>query len=113
MKKVVLHTDSARAYESFLDGIAKIRVVHQVKRDSQGVLHKPHFTKVEHIRISDDTVISVVAGTQYVDGFWKHLRQEVLSHKGSQEALNRKVRIAQWRYWTMYSDRWQALASTF
>ena len=63
-RKIVPHTDSDRACESFTDGIAKTRVVHQVKRDSQGVWHKPHFTKLETIKISDDESITVTAGTQ-------------------------------------------------
>ena len=44
-RNIILHTDSARAYESFTEGIGKTRVVHQMKRDADGVWHKPHFTQ--------------------------------------------------------------------
>ena len=84
-----------------------------MKRDADGVWHKPHFTQTERVKVSDDEVVSVVAGAQYIDGFWRILRQEVLSHHGSNDALCRRVRVAQWRYWTMYTDRWEALATTF
>ena len=112
-KKVILHTDSARAYESFTEGIGKTRVVHQIKQDADGNWMKPHFTQVERVQVSDTEVVSVVAGTQYIDGFWRILRRAILAHHGSDEALTRRVRIAQWRYWTMHLDRWQALAATF
>ena len=112
-RKIILHTDSARAYESYTQGIGKTRVVHQAKRDAAGNWVKPKFTQVEHVKVSETEVVSVLAGTQYIDGFWRILRRAVLSHHGSDEALRRMIRIAQWRYWTMHLDRWQALASTF
>ena len=49
-------------------------------------------------------MVSVVAGTQYIDGFWRILRQEILSHHGSDAVLGRRVRVAQWKYWTMHTD---------
>ena len=112
-KKIILHTDSARAYDAFTKGIGKTRVVHQVKKDSAGNWVRPHFTKYEEVKVEDGESIAVMAGTQYIDGFWRILRQEVLSHNGSNLALERRVRVAQWRYWTQRDDRWVALAATF
>ena len=112
-RQVVLHTDSARAYDAYTQGIGKTRVVHQMKRDEEGNWHKPHFTQTERIKVSDDEMVSVVAGTQYIDGFWRILRQEILAHHGSDAVLGRRVRVAQWKYWTMHTDRWMALADTF
>ena len=112
-RHVILHTDSARAYEAFTTGIRKTRVVHQAKKDEDGNWVKPHFTKFEKVHISEQESIAVLAGTQYIDGFWRILRQEILSHHGSDVVLDRKVRMAQWRYWTMRRDRWLALAATF
>ena len=65
-RRIILHTDSARAYEAFTTGIQKTRVVHQAKKDEDGNWIKPHFTKLEKLHISENETISVLAGTQYI-----------------------------------------------
>ena len=68
-RKIILHTDSARAYDAFTAGIGKTRVVHQIKKDAQGNWVQPHFTKYEEVTVEDGKTIAVLAGTQYIDGF--------------------------------------------
>eukprot|EP00971_Amphidinium_carterae_P004281 85472-Amphidinium_carterae.1 len=70
---VILHTDSARSYELKFEGVVHDKVVHQPKKVGRRCI-MPKYTHFHDIELETGEKVKVMAGTQYVDGMWKHLR---------------------------------------
>jgi hypothetical protein len=113
-RKVVLHTDGARAYRLKVPGVIHDNVVHQKKLviiKGKKVWLKPRFVKVAVHHLPDKGgKLKVKAGTQIIDRFWSHLRRHLGSNSArvSSHALRRKVRSGQWTYWNKGTDLWVA-----
>eukprot|EP00971_Amphidinium_carterae_P121164 2399725-Amphidinium_carterae.1 len=72
----ILHADAARAYEHLpIEEVSKTKCVHQVEKIG-GKWVKPAYAKAVQVRLQDRTVV-VMSGTQYVDGIWQKIREEV------------------------------------
>ena len=72
----------------------------------------PVFAEKVSVEVPDEfgTVLDVMKGTQFVDGFWRLLRKELgNSPKATTEAVTTIVRVAQWRYWHGGQDLWVEL----
>jgi hypothetical protein len=115
-RKVVLHTDGARAYKMAINGVVHDNVVHQKKRrviNGKAVWLKPAFTKVTVHSLPDSTRLAVKAGTQVIDRFWRSLRShlEGVSSRVNSRTLHMKVRLAQWVYWNRGADLWSQAAA--
>eukprot|EP00971_Amphidinium_carterae_P197430 3918351-Amphidinium_carterae.1 len=102
---------SARAYAAELKRVAHTRVVHCKKR-VKGKWVLPKY--VEEVTLNLDGVdVTVKSGTQFVDGFWKHLKEELrYTSMVNMHGFDDYVRIAQWRYWIQGQDPWAALGRT-
>ena len=61
----------------------------------------------ENVVLQDGSKLVVQKGTQYIDGWWKHLRKSFLqSSKGDIRNVIKQVRSAQWRMWHRGEDLW-------
>jgi hypothetical protein len=111
-RKVILHTDGAKAYKLKVDGVLHDNVVHQKKQvlvRGNIVWLKPKFVKVHtHTLPNRGGQLMVKAGTQIIDRFWAHLRRHVNpnSSRVNSFALRRRIRSAQWTYWYKGVDQW-------
>ena len=109
--KVILHSDSAKAYSMPIEDVIGTKVVHQ-KKKIDGVWKKPYFTQKMTVRTPDGCLVSTQAGTQWIDGVWRLLRQGVRGHSGDRALLYHQLRMAQWRYWNQKTDLSLALGDT-
>ena len=75
-RKIILHTDGARAYRVRVQGMRRDSVIHK-KKKVNGVWKKPKFAKPNTHVLPDGTKIRCMMGTQTIDGLWKHLRQQI------------------------------------
>eukprot|EP00971_Amphidinium_carterae_P303560 6031734-Amphidinium_carterae.1 len=96
-KRVVIHTDSARAYEMPFSLVRRTRVIHQKKKVG-GRWLKPKYTEEVEVETPDGT-LTLMAGTQVIDGLWKHVRDGLNSINSNAECLDDIIRTVQWRYW--------------
>ena len=108
-RKLIVHTDSAKAYKRKIRGCLHDAVVHKKRRvHMNGVWKwlKPVYTKVVKHKLPDTRkTIKVQAGTQYIDGFWRILKANVRVWTKANAALLRKlVRTSQLRYWSRGKD---------
>ena len=129
----ILHTDSAKAYrhvgplrwppagelqadfqtkEPFLKhGYSHTNVTHKKKVRQPVVYVGPR-----NVRLPDGTMKRIWGGTEKVDGHWAWLRRAVGRtglNTGKQDDeekriyLAKLVRVAQWRYWFLESNRFE------
>ena len=110
-RRVVLHTDGARAYKAHVPGMLHDHVVHMKKRvivDGRARWMKPFFTKrFDHVA-PDGNRIACIGGTQTIDRFWRTLRGSLIGRScavGS-HAFVRRIRSCQWEYWFKGKDLW-------
>ena len=71
-KKVILHTDGARAYKAPFTNVIHCHVVHQKKKaekKGKAVWLNPGYTKVYGLKASDCAHLKVKSGTQVIDTF--------------------------------------------
>ena len=94
-----------------IEDVIGTKVVHQ-KKKVDGVWKKPYFTQKMTVRTPDGCLVSTQAGTQWIDGVWRLLRQGVRGHSGDRALLYHQLRMAQWRYWNQKTDLSQALGDT-
>ena len=112
-KRVVLHTDGARAYKMKVEGVLHDNVVHAKKRvvvNGKTVWLRPKFTKTVTHTLPDKKKLTVKAGTQIIDRIWRHVRAhlEGNSAKTGSTSLSNRIRSAQWTYWNRGADLWEA-----
>eukprot|EP00971_Amphidinium_carterae_P278169 5521643-Amphidinium_carterae.1 len=73
----------------------------------------PVYSTIVKVSIGEGLYIWVRSGTQYIDGFWQHLRKEVgTTARTLEDACMRKVRAAQWRRWLQGRDVWECLGES-
>eukprot|EP00971_Amphidinium_carterae_P241216 4789442-Amphidinium_carterae.1 len=72
VKRIILHTDSAKAYAIAFNQIRHTRVVH-MKKKVAGKWLGPKYVEME----TDSGTAICKAGTQVIDGYWKHLQRTV------------------------------------
>ena len=108
---VVLHTDSARAYEQHIDDVLHTRVVHQKKKVGSKWI-KPYFTKHVTLKLATGQRMRRIAGTQTIDGLWTTIRKESRCYQGCFDTLDDLVRLVQWKIWSRGMDKVKALAVT-
>ncbi|CAE7406455.1 unnamed protein product [Symbiodinium sp. CCMP2456] len=113
-RKVVLHTDGARAYKLRMPGLLHANVVHKKKRvmlKGQVRWIKPHFTKVYDLKLPEGGKLRVKSGTQIIDRFWGHVRSYIrrAPRKPGNPVLRRKLRAAQFTYWNKGRNAWKAV----
>lgn len=111
-RKVILHTDRAKAYALKIDGVIHDSVRHsrkRVKRGGKWVWVKPYFAKLVSHRTPDGCTIKCKSGTQIIDRLWQHVRKHT---KGVNSTHHRRLEIAirraQWCYWKKDCDLWLA-----
>ena len=112
-KKVILHTDGARAYKTPFTNVIRCHVVHQKKKaEKKGkvVWLNPSYTKVYDLKTSDGAHLKVKSGTQVIDRFWGELRRHLrhVTRLPGNNAMTRKIRSAQWLFWHKNDGLWQA-----
>ena len=136
-RKVILHSDGARAYKLRLPDVRHCNVVRKKKRivingkasnsdlncfncllrdllDSvipvcQAVWVKPHYTKQYDVKLPDGKKVRVKSGAQIIDRFWNTLRSH-LKHTNripGSQVLLRKLRSAQFEYWHRRAIMWE------
>ena len=108
-RKLIVHSDSARAYKRKIRGCLHDSVVHKKRRVKVGgkwTWQKPIYTKtVKHKLPGSRTTVKVKAGTQYIDGFWRIMKAFIRPwRKSDAKMLRLLVRTAQLRYWNRGRD---------
>ena len=102
--RVVIHTDSARAYRASVRGCLQTRVIHQLKKIN-GVWTKPVFARTTHLDLPSGKKLQVRAGTQCIDGFWAHLRAHIdKAHRSTPDLVAEFVRSCQFKWWCQGED---------
>ena len=103
-RSLILHTDSARAYKETIPSVKHTSVVHQKKKIKGKWIH-PKFVETHKIRLPGGRCLCVRSGTQTIDGFWAHLKKQVMRcHVRNPEVVDQYVRLAQFLYWSQGND---------
>eukprot|EP00971_Amphidinium_carterae_P265803 5272619-Amphidinium_carterae.1 len=55
--------------------------------------------------------LSLLAGTEVIDGLWKHNKSSIKHVSNPSADLDDCVRVAQWRYWSQGQCPWEALGA--
>eukprot|EP00971_Amphidinium_carterae_P268509 5326884-Amphidinium_carterae.2 len=107
-KYLILHTDSAKAYNEVFKSLLHTRVVH-MKKKVNGQWLQPRYTETVDMKLPDGGTLTVKSGTQFVDGLWRLVKESIrpmgCDYSGKLDDL---VRICQWRYWSQGKCPWQA-----
>ena len=109
-RRILLHSDSAKAYNLKVPGMVHTKVIHQKKKVGDKWV-KPRYVEIENVTTDDGDTIVLKKGTQYIDGWWRLLRKEVrrtMPPSGSAH-MNAVVKFAQWKTWHQSEDLWVAL----
>ena len=120
-RKLILHTDGARAYRFLkISGVQTTQVKHKRPNPiyvARRLLHLPDDAAKLHVpreRRGPLRPLWVKAGTQIIDGVWKVLRQHIPNNTKAEDShLDCAVREFQWVYWNSGRDRWAALGDVF
>ena len=103
-RSLILHTDSARAYQEPIPGVQHTSVVHQIKK-VKGKWVQPKFVETVKFRTPKNKRMVVKSGTQTIDGFWSHLKRRVMRcHSRKPNTIDQYVRFAQFIYWSQAED---------
>jgi len=106
-RNIVLHTDGAKAYKAPIEGVRHTVVVHK-KKFVNGKWISPKFVKEVIADLSGKETM-LLAGTQFIDGWWRILRAQLKTmNTSSPEHVWESVRAAQWRHWHQGQDLWLA-----
>eukprot|EP00971_Amphidinium_carterae_P310920 6178824-Amphidinium_carterae.1 len=92
---IILHSYSAKAHDMPSEDVVRdrvpLRVVHQPKK-VKGRWLMPKDTYFHSIDLGSGQQVSVVAGTQYIDGMWGHLHSCVsTSHRSGFSTIDGMV----------------------
>eukprot|EP00438_Fugacium_kawagutii_P018574 Skav220205 [mRNA] locus=scaffold2858:132927:134168:+ [translate_table: standard] len=111
-RKVIFHTDAAKAYKMKLPGVLHDSVVHQqkrVKKHGKWRWTKPNFVKMKTHKLPGGKSTKVKCGTQLIDRCWKFIKERLAKNSNSRagtQTLHRKIRAAQYEYWRRGEDMW-------
>ena len=118
-KKILLHSDGARAYRySRIPGVITDSVKHKRPKPIYTALwrhvlpkdqSKAH-TDVKKLPASEKEIVWVKKGTQLVDNVWRQLKLLGLpkSTKAEDTIIHQRVREFQWHHWNAQADKWRA-----
>jgi hypothetical protein len=110
-KKVVFHTDSAKAYKLRVRNVLHDRVVHKKKKiivKGKTFWTKPKYVQLKSHKLPGGKSLKVKTGTQVIDRCWRFLKErlhDVHAPPGSID-LKTGIRSAQWFYWHRDADLW-------
>ena len=108
-RSLILHTDSARAYQEPIPGVQHTSVVHQLKK-IKGKWVQPKFVETVKFIKPDGQKLIVKSGAQTIDGFWSHLKRQVTRcHSRTPDTIDQYVRFAQFMYWSQGRDPMEML----
>ncbi|CAE7785106.1 unnamed protein product [Symbiodinium sp. CCMP2592] len=112
-RKVVLHTDSAKSYKAYIDGVIHDRVVHCKKRVKVNGRFKwinPKYVGiVEHKTPGAQKILYCKSGTQVIDRACRFLEDRIVisqNCKAGSKLLRANLRSAQYEYWNKNADLW-------
>lgn len=107
-RKVILHTDAAKSYAHVtIPGVKHTKVIHQKKKVGNRWV-KPAYVKLAHFTLEDSSALTVKAGTQLIDGWWRILRRELaLCSKSSTAMVKLAVSAAQFTCWHRGENIWE------
>jgi len=113
-RKVIFHTDSARAYKLKASSSRCCpRLSHPSQEESQGqwqvAVDKAKLRQDENPQAARGKSSKVKCGTQHIDRCWRFIKDRV--SKGTRTragfaSLRRKIRSAQYEYWHRGADMW-------
>ena len=110
-RKVILHTDSAKAYRLRVQGMKRDRVVHSKKKIGGKWVNPKYVMPATH-RLPDGTTLKTLKGTQcIIDGLWKHLRAQIKDIH-AQGNLESRIRHFQWRWHRQGKCLWTEAGKT-
>ena len=110
-KRIILHTDSARAYSLCMDDVVHTVVIHQRKKLTDTLWLEPSFVEKTILDLPGGGRFAVKSGTQTIDGWWTHLRRSLVNRgTDDDDRIMKLVRLAQWRKWEQGKDYVTALA---
>eukprot|EP00971_Amphidinium_carterae_P197228 3914625-Amphidinium_carterae.1 len=105
---IVMHTDSAKAYNLKIQNVHHTPVIHQ-KKTINGVWYHPCVVRKVRMTIAKKNRV-FMAGTQTVDGLWQAIREECEARvSGHPDHIERFVRLAQFKYWSSGINSMEAL----
>ena len=100
---ILLHSDGLETY-------ARVHKDKGQMRDSINHGHRnggPEYMALRSHTLPSGEVLHALGGTLCMDGWWRWGKQECHGvPRTNPEAINRHVRIAQWKRWTAGKDRW-------
>ncbi|CAJ1462027.1 unnamed protein product [Effrenium voratum] len=111
-RKVVFHTDPARAHKLKVPGVVHDRVVHckkRVKKGKKWVWQTPKYCQLVRHKLPGGKVLKVKSGTQVIDRCWRFLKERISLNgatKAGSSMLQAKLRSAQYEYWHRCDDLW-------
>ncbi|CAE7519052.1 unnamed protein product [Symbiodinium sp. CCMP2592] len=109
-RKVVLHTDSAKSYKAYIDGVIHDRVVHckkRVKANGRFKWINPKYVGiVEHKIPGTQKILKCKSGTQVIDRALKGRIVINQNCKAGSKLLRAKLRSVQYEYWNKNADLW-------
>eukprot|EP00971_Amphidinium_carterae_P257636 5114106-Amphidinium_carterae.1 len=90
---IIMHTDSAKAYNLKIFNVHHTRVIHQWSLVSSMLREEGEAHDCEEKRV-------FWAGTQTIDGLWQALWEECKSRvTGEPDHVNGFIRVAQFKHW--------------
>ena len=99
-------TDGAKAYKSVL---AEKSELHDAVSHDPSRKGGAQYTKVVKRRVAGETS-EQLAGTQSLDGLWKHVKKALESVQASDpQGVRTHVKLFQWHHWHRMDDRWAIL----
>ena len=122
-KKILLHSDGARAYRFCkIPGVITDSVKHKRPKPIYTALwchvlpkdqSKAH-TDLKKLPASEKETVWVKKGTQLVDNVWRQLKLLGLpkSTKAEDSIVHHRVREFQWHHWNAEADKWRAAGET-
>jgi transposase-like protein len=108
-RKIILHTDRAKAYQMKVDGMLHDSVRHSKKRvkvRGKWVWKNPVYSKVVTHKLPGGGTIKVKSGSQIIDRAWRFIREHLrgFSKRPGSSTFATRVRSAQWLYWHRNKD---------
>ena len=101
---MILHRDSAKAYDLKIDGVVTPKVVHS-KKKVNGKWVNPKYVEKVTITTASGYEMTVMKGTQYIDGWWRILRKQMKDNpKHDTKSVVELVKAAQWKTWHQGED---------
>eukprot|EP00971_Amphidinium_carterae_P069419 1373460-Amphidinium_carterae.1 len=106
---LILHTDSAKAYNEEFKQLLHTRVVH-MKKKVNGQWLLPKYTEDIELTLPDGGTLSVKSGTQFIDGLWRLVKESIRPLGCRFDGkIDDMIRVCQWRYWNQGKCPWKSV----